>query len=135
MRYVGVLKGILRSPSISRIHQKVFKLVKNRTQLYEVIQDMFEEFLLVYETCKEKTQLNISDHGLRLFDEPTYKYVLMLYQYRNRMRAEVEEIKDLLLPKKTINYLIDELYDPFLQVYSAFACFSEEELLNFTLRL
>jgi hypothetical protein len=45
---VGVLKGILRSPSIGRINQKVFKLVKNRTQLYEVIQDMFEEFLLVY---------------------------------------------------------------------------------------
>jgi hypothetical protein len=47
----------------------------------------------------------------------------------------VEEIKDLLLPQKTINYLIDELYDPFLQAFSAFACFSEEELLNFTLRL
>jgi len=78
----------------------------------------------VYETCKDKMHLNISDHGLKLFDEPTYRYVLMLYQYRNRMRAEVEEIKDLLLPKKTINYLIDELYDPFLQAYSSFACFS-----------
>lgn len=134
-RYVGVLKGITRSGNISRIHQKVFKLVKNRTQLYEIIQDLYEEFILVYETCKEKAQLNISDHGLRIFDEPTYKYVLMLYQYKNRMRAEAEEIKDLLMPKKTINYLIDELYEPFMQIFSNFAGFSEEELLNFTLRL
>jgi hypothetical protein len=107
VRYVGVLKAIMKSPSIAKINQKVFKLVKNRTQLYEILQDLYEEFLLVYETCKEKTQLNISDHGLRLFDEPTYRYVLMLYQYKNRMRAESEEIKDLLLPRKTINYLID----------------------------
>lgn len=41
-RYVGVLKGILKSPSIARIHQKVFKLVKNRTQLYEILQDLYE---------------------------------------------------------------------------------------------
>ncbi len=59
----------------------------------------------------------------------------MLYQYRNRMRAELEELKDLLIPKKTINYLIDELYEPFIQVFEGFTAFSEEELLNFTLRL
>lgn len=134
-RYVGVLKAITRSSNISRIHQKVFKLVKNRTQLYEIIQDLYEEFILIYETCKEKAHLNISDHGLRIFDEPTYKYVLMLYQYKNRMRAEAEEIKDLLMPSKTINYLIDELYEPFIQIFNNFSGFTEEELLNFTLRL
>lgn len=134
-RYVGVLKAITRSSNISKINQKVFKLVKNRTQLYEIIQDLYEEFILIYETCKEKAHLNISDHGLRIFDEPTYKYVLMLYQYKNRMRAEAEEIKDLLLPSKTINYLIDELYEPFIQIFNNFSGFTEEELLNFTLRL
>jgi hypothetical protein len=51
------------------------------------------------------------------------------------MRAELEELKDLLIPKKTINYLIDELYEPFMQVFEGFAAFTEEELLNFTLRL
>ena len=59
----------------------------------------------------------------------------MLYQYKNRMRAELEELKDLLIPKKTINYLIDDLYEPFIQVFEGFAAFTEEELLNFTLRL
>lgn len=67
-RYVGVLKAITRSSNISKINQKVFKLVKNRTQLYEIIQDLYEEFILIYETCKEKAHLNISDHGLRIFD-------------------------------------------------------------------
>ena len=33
-RYVGVMKSISRSPNISKINQKVFKLIKNRTQLY-----------------------------------------------------------------------------------------------------
>lgn len=51
------------------------------------------------------------------------------------MRAELEELKDLLIPKKTINYLIDELYEPFIQVFEEYTAFSEEELLNFTLRL
>lgn len=134
-RYVGVLKAIARSGNISRINQKVFKLVKNRTQLYEIIQDLYEEFVLVFESCKERAHLNLSDHGLRIFDEPTYRYVLMLYQYKNRLRAEAEEIKDLLLPPKTVNYLIDELYEPFMQLFNAFAGFTEQELLNFTLRL
>lgn len=43
-------------------------MVKNRIQLYEVIQDMYEEFLLIYETCKTNSQLNPSDHGIKLFD-------------------------------------------------------------------
>ena len=36
---------------------------------------------------------------------------------------------------RTINYLIDELYEPFIQVFEEYTAFSEEELLNFTLRL
>lgn len=67
-RYVGVMKAISRSPNISKINQKVFKLIKNRTQLYEILQDIYEEFTLIYETCKEKAHLNVSDHGLKLFD-------------------------------------------------------------------
>ncbi len=51
-RYVGVMKSISRSPNISKINQKVFKLIKNRTQLYEILQDIYEEFTLIYETCK-----------------------------------------------------------------------------------
>ena len=56
------------------------------------------------------SQLNPRDYGLKLFDEPTYKYVMSLYQFRNRMRAEMEELKDLLLPRRTLNYLLDDLY-------------------------
>jgi len=74
---------------------------------------MYDEFLQIYTESKKNAHLNITDNGLKLFDEPTYKYVLTKYQFKNKMRAEMQELKELLLPKKTINYLIDELYEPF----------------------
>lgn len=59
----------------------------------------------------------------------------MLYQYCNRTRAETEELKDLLLPRRTLNYLLDDIYEPFLNIFGHFASYNEQELLNFTLRL
>jgi len=47
----------------------------------------------------------------------------------------MSELKDLLLPKRTLNYLLDDIYEPFVQIYSNFVTYSEEELLNFTLSL
>ena len=44
-------------------------------------------------------------------------------------------LKDLLLPKRTLNYLLDDIYQPFAQVFSNFVVYSEEELLNFMLGL
>ena len=118
-----MLKNILKSAEVSKINSKVYKIVKNRTQLYEIINDMFEEFVVIYETCRDSDKYNITDHGLKIFDEATYKYVLTLYQYKNRLRAEVEEIKDLLLTRKTINYLIDELYEPFTQLFNNYVLY------------
>jgi len=45
-----------------------------------------------------------------LFDEGVFKYVLMVYQFRNKLRMEIEELKELMLPPRSRNYLIDELY-------------------------
>ena len=50
----------------------------------------------------------------------------MLYQYSNRTRAETAELKDLLLPKRTVNYLLDDLFEPFLQIFNLFAGFNEQ---------
>lgn len=33
-----------------------------------------------------------------------------MYQYVNKLRAEGQELQEILLPRKTINYLIDELF-------------------------
>ena len=90
VRYINNMKKLVASSSSNRLLPKVLKLVKNRVQLYQVLQDMYEEFVQIYQTCKEGERNNPSEHGLRLFDEASYKYVLMLYQYRNRTRAETE---------------------------------------------
>jgi Asp-tRNA(Asn)/Glu-tRNA(Gln) amidotransferase C subunit len=132
-RYVGTLKKLV-GPG-TKLLPKVGKLVKNRTQLYEVLHDMYEEFVQIYEGCLAGEQHNPSEHGLRLFEEGSYRYVLMLYQFRNRTRAEVEELKDLLLPRRTLNYLLDDLFEPFLHLLRSYASYSEDELLAFTLAL
>ena len=77
------------STSSSKVFPKVSKMVKSRIQLYEVLMDMYEQFVQIYETCKKGASLNPSDHGIKLFDENSYKYVLMIYQYHNRTKAEV----------------------------------------------
>lgn len=131
-RYVGVLRGVARGQAGQRVHQRVLKLVRNRCQLYEILQDMYDEFIVVYQSCKASGHLNMIDNGLRLFDEPAYKYVLMLYQYRNRLRAEMEELRDLLLPKRTLTYLLDKIYQPFVSIFGDYVGYTEEELLTFT---
>ena len=47
----------------------------------------------------------------------------------------MSELKDLLLPKRTLNYLLDDIYEPFVQIFSNYVAYTEEELLNFTLSL
>lgn len=47
----------------------------------------------------------------------------------------MNELKELMLPGRCKNYLIDELYEPFAIRYGQFVGFKEEELLNLTLRL
>ncbi len=49
----------------------------------------------------------------------------MLYQYRNRTRAETEELKDLLLPKRTLNYLLDDIYEPFILIFGNYVGYTE----------
>ncbi len=58
-----------------------------------------------------------------LFDEGVFKYVLMVYQFRNKLRMEMEELKELMLPSRSRNYLIDELYEPFAIRYGQFLGF------------
>lgn len=70
-----------------------------------------------------------------LFDQDVFKYVLMTYQFRNKLRMEMEELKELMLPPRSKNYLIDEIYEPFMIRYAQFVNFKEEDLQNFTLRL
>jgi len=48
---------------------------------------MYEEFVTVYENTLVNQKLNPKDYGMKLFDEPNYKYVMTLYQFRNRLRA------------------------------------------------
>jgi hypothetical protein len=60
-----------------------------------------------------------------LFDVEVFKYVLMVYQFRNKLRMEVEELKELMLPPRSRNYLIDELYEPFAIRYGQFVGFKE----------
>ena len=44
------------------------------------------------------------------------------------------ELQQLLIPTETKNYLTDEIYDPYSYKFNSYISYSEEELLNFTLR-
>jgi len=48
---------------------------------------------------------------------------------------EMAELRELMLPPRARNYLIDELYEPFEIRFGQYINYKEEELLNFTLRL
>lgn len=97
---------------------------------------MYSECQLVFRETKQKDgQFNIENKGLVLFEEQTFKYVLMLYQFRNKLRMEMSELRELMLPARCKNYLLDEVYEPFAVRYGQFVNFKEEELLNLTLRL
>lgn len=47
----------------------------------------------------------------------------------------MDELRDLLLPKRTLNYLLDEIYEPFVTIFGEYVSYTEEELLNFTRHL
>jgi hypothetical protein len=61
------LKNIIKVCG-SDVFPKVLKLIKNRVQLYEVIQDMYEEFITVYENTLQNQQMSPKDYGIKLFD-------------------------------------------------------------------
>jgi hypothetical protein len=58
-----------------------------------------------------------------LFDEETFKFVLMLYQFRNKLRMEMAELKELMVPARVKSYLIEELYEPFSVRFGQFVGF------------
>ncbi len=67
-KYTEDLKNLLKSHPLSQIHPKIYKIIKDRIQLYETVNDIYTECLLVFRETKHKDpQYNIENKGLLLF--------------------------------------------------------------------
>ncbi len=68
-KYLTDLKKLLKSNQLAQMHPKIYKVIKDRIQLYGVITDIYTECLLVFtETKKKDANYNIESKGLMLFD-------------------------------------------------------------------
>lgn len=68
-KYLTDLKKLLKTNQLAQMHPKIYKVIKDRIQLYEVITDIYTECLLVFtETKKKDINYNIESKGLMLFD-------------------------------------------------------------------
>ena len=57
--YVKDLKNIQKSKQMLKMEQKVNKIIKDRIQLYEIIDDIFTESIMVFKESKKSEKLNI----------------------------------------------------------------------------
>lgn len=79
---------------------------------------------------------SLESKGIRLFDKGQLQYVMSLYESCNKINLLNRQIKDVKMPSKTKNYLLDDLYDPYAARFNQFSNnLSEPEILNVLLRI
>ena len=118
----------------------MFKITKERLILYELIEVMYTDCLTSFSALKmENLAANfhsLETKGIKLFDKGQMQYVLTLYECCNKINLLNRQINDIKMPAKTKNYLIDDLYEPYVNRFRQYiGNLREEEVLNILLRV
>lgn len=78
---------------------------------------------------------DIETKGVKLFDKSIYQQVLLYYHCFNKMDIVGQQINDAGLSPKTKNYIIDDIYEPFVNRLNSFVKYNQADMLNLALRL
>ena len=70
-----------------------------------------------------------------LFNKKVYNYVLLCYHCLNKINIVEKQLNDSSITVRTKNYLTDDIVEPYTNRLKSFIKFSEEEMLNLTLKL
>lgn len=127
-------------PDQTKIYDKVYRITKERLILYEMITTIYVDCLTSYSSLKTTKTFSsyhsLQAKGVKLFDKNQVQYVMKAYEATNKINLLSRQIKDINMPSKTKNYLLDDLYDPYCnRLRHYLGKVSEEELCNLLLRL
>ena len=86
--HVSELTKITSTKNLSNLMSPVHRLVRDKTQLFQIILDIFMECYYVFEECKESQKYHLEMNGLSVLDEEALNYVYMMYQFKKKLREE-----------------------------------------------
>ena len=85
---------------------------------------MYTDCLTSFSALKTGSFVNnfhsLETKGIKLFDKEQLQYVLALYESCNKINLLNRQINDIKMLSKTKNYLIDDLYEPYVNRFKQY---------------